>query len=99
MQARNHMYRERRDVVVSGLRRCGIEVDSPKGTFYIWAPLPAGETDSKAWCFRVLEAISVWMIPGAMYGRCGEGYFRIALTHPVARLAEAMERLHGFLSR
>lgn len=97
MEARNRMYRERRDVVVAGLKRLGIEVESPKGTFYVWAPLPAGESDSRAWCFRVLEAVSVWMIPGVMYGRYGEGYFRIALTHPVERLAEAMARLERFV--
>ncbi len=38
------------------------------------------------------------MIPGSMYGQYGEGYFRIALTHPSARLSEAMERLARFLS-
>ena len=97
MEERNKMYRERRDAVVKGLRECGIDVDSPKGTFYIWAPLPEGITDSKKWCFEVLDAIAVWMIPGSMYGKYGEGYFRIALTHPVERLQEAMERLKAFL--
>lgn len=98
MQARNAMYRERRDVVIEGLRKCGIHVDSPKGTFYIWAPLPKGDENSREWCFKVLDAIAVWMIPGSMYGKCGEGYFRIALTHPVSRLEEAMKRLRSFLA-
>ena len=97
MGDRNQMYQERRDVVVAGLKKCGIDVDSPKGTFYIWAPLPEGETVSKDWCFKVLDDIAVWMIPGSMYGQHGEGYFRIALTHPAERLAEAMDRLAGFL--
>jgi LL-diaminopimelate aminotransferase len=94
MLERNRMYRERRDVVVAGLRRCGIEVDCPKGTFYVWAPLPQGQSNSKEWCFKILDDIAVWMIPGSMYGKHGEGYFRIALTQPVARLAEAMDRLN-----
>jgi LL-diaminopimelate aminotransferase len=94
---RNAMYRERRDVVVEGLRKCGINVDSPKGTFYIWAPLPKGVINSKEWCFQILNKIAVWMIPGSMYGKYGEGYFRIALTHPVSRLQEAMVRLGKFM--
>lgn len=98
MEERNLMYQERRDVVVKGLRRCGIEVNSPKGTFYIWAPLPEGVTNSKEWCFKVLDDIAVWMIPGSMYGKYGEGYFRIALTHPVDRLDEAMGRLKEILA-
>ena len=97
MQERNQMYQERRDVVVAGLRKSGIDVDSPKGTFYIWAPLPEGISVSKDWCFKVLDEIAVWMIPGSMYGKYGEGYFRIALTHPAERLAEAMERLNKYL--
>jgi LL-diaminopimelate aminotransferase len=98
MADRNLMYQQRRDVVVKGLRKCGIDVDSPKGTFYIWAPLPEGVAVSRDWCFEVLDEIAVWMIPGSMYGRYGEGYFRIALTHPAERLAEAMDRLHGYLA-
>ena len=98
MEDRNQMYQERRDVVISGLKKSGIDVDSPKGTFYIWAPLPEGEAVSKDWCFKVLDDIAVWMIPGSMYGQYGEGYFRIALTHPADRLAEAMERLANFLA-
>jgi len=93
MKERNLMYQERRDVVVKGLRNCGIEVEIPKGTFYVWAPLPKGVTNSKEWCFEVLNKIAVWMIPGSMYGKYGEGFFRIALTHPAERLAEAMARL------
>jgi len=38
------------------------------------------------------------MIPGSMYGKYGEGYFRIALTHPAERLGEAMDRLNKFLN-
>jgi LL-diaminopimelate aminotransferase len=98
MRERNFMYQERRDVVIKGLKNCGIEVESPKGTFYIWAPLPQGVQSSKEWCFNLLDKIAVWMIPGSMYGKYGEGYFRIALTHSKARLAEAMERLQRVLA-
>lgn len=98
MQERNTMYQRRRDVVVEGLRACGINVVSPKGTFYIWAPLPKGVERSKEWCLDVLKRIAVWMIPGSMYGKHGEGYFRIALTQPEERLAEAMGRLKGLCS-
>jgi len=93
MQQRNQMYQERRDAVVEGLRQSGIDVDSPKGTFYIWAPLPKGVSNSKDWCFKVLADIAVWMIRGSMHGKYGEGYFRIALTHPAERLGKAMGRL------
>jgi LL-diaminopimelate aminotransferase len=98
MDERNQMYKERRDVVVKGLREMGLELEKPKATFYVWASVPMGVTNSKDWCLKVLDEIAVWMIPGSMYGECGEGYFRIALTHPAERLEEAIERLKKFLS-
>lgn len=97
MKERNQIFRERRDVVLKGLREIGLEVDTPKATFYIWSTIPRGYT-SNEFCFKVLDEVNVWMIPGSIYGRYGEGYLRIALTHPVERLEEAMERLRKFSS-
>ncbi len=99
MEERNQMYRERRDVVIKGLREIGMEVEVPKATFYVWSRVPEGIKDSKEWCLKVLDEIAVWMIPGSMYGSHGEGFIRIALTHPVARLEEAMDRLKRFVRR
>jgi LL-diaminopimelate aminotransferase len=99
MSPRNRMLEERRDVVVSGLGDIGIALTPPKATFYIWAEVPTGFESSQAFCQQVLDDIAVWMIPGSMYGQYGEGYFRIALTHPAERLQEAMARLKGFMSK
>jgi LL-diaminopimelate aminotransferase len=96
MEERNRAFQERRDVVVEGLRAVGLEVEAPKATFYVWSTVPKGYTSSD-FCFKVLDAVSVWMIPGSMYGKHGEGYLRIALTHPATRLAEAIERLKKFM--
>ena len=82
--------------MVKGLREIGLEVEIPKATFYVWSTVPKGYT-SQDFCFKVLDEVNVWMIPGSMYGKYGEGYLRIALTHPVERLAEAMRRLKSFL--
>jgi LL-diaminopimelate aminotransferase len=98
MIERNRMYQKRRDVVVNGLLEMGLDLQMPRATFYVWADIPKGFKDSKEFCFKVLDEIAVWMIPGSMYGTYGEGFFRIALTHPAERLAEAMERLSKFLS-
>jgi LL-diaminopimelate aminotransferase len=97
IQVRNNVFQERRDVVVKALREIGLDLDTPKATFYVWAPVPRGYTSSD-FCFKVLDATNVWMIPGSMYGKYGEGYFRIALTHPAKRLAEAMDRLKEFMA-
>lgn len=98
MGERNRMYRERRDVVVKALSEIGLDLENPKGTFYVWASVPQDFGNSKDFCFKVLDEIAVWMIPGSMYGKYGEGFFRIALTHPADRLADAMDRLKKFMS-
>jgi LL-diaminopimelate aminotransferase len=85
-------YQQRRDVVVDGLRRLGWDVDVPKATFFVWAPVPGG-TDSRAFATRLLEEAGVVVTPGVGFGESGEGFYRIALTVGVDRLAEAMERL------
>jgi LL-diaminopimelate aminotransferase len=96
MRQRNQTFQERRDVVIKGLREIGLDVEMPRATFYVWSPVPKGYTSSD-FCFKVLEEVDIWMIPGSMYGKYGEGYFRIALTHPSDRLEEAMERLKRFV--
>ena len=85
-------------MVVKGLRDIGLEVESPEATFYVWSTIPQGCT-SQEFCFKALDEANVWMIPGSMYGKYGEGYLRIALTLPVDRLAEAMRRLKGFTQK
>ena len=89
----NELYRRRRDMVCDALAKAGVQVTPPKGTIYVWAPVPAGFDSSAAYCEHVLEQAAVVVSPGAAYGPSGEGWFRIALSTPDERLAEAVERL------
>jgi len=93
----NAIYTRRRDLVVSALREIGVDVPSPKGTIYVWAPVPDGHT-STSFCELVLEEAAVVISPGSMYGPSGEGFFRIALTAPDDRIEEAVERMREHLS-
>jgi len=97
LQQMNAIYTRRRDLVVSALREIGVEVPSPKGTIYVWAPVPEGHT-STSFCELVLEEAAVVISPGSMYGPSGEGFFRIALTAPDDRIEEAVERMREHLS-
>ncbi len=93
----NEIYTRRRDLVVSALAEIGVDVASPKGTIYVWAPVPDGYT-STSFCEHVLEQAAVVISPGSMYGPSGEGFFRISLTTPDERLTEAVERMREHLS-
>ncbi len=90
-------YQERRDVVVKALQEMGWPPLSPGGSFYIWAPVPAGFT-SEGFVGKVLDKTGVVITPGQGFGEYGEGYFRIALTVEVPRLQEAMERISKVVS-
>jgi LL-diaminopimelate aminotransferase len=97
MEKRNRIFQERREVLVEGLTKIGLKVYPPKATFYLWAGVPEGYT-SQDFCFKALDQANVWMIPGSLYGKYGEGYLRIAFTHSVDRLKEAIRRLQKFFS-
>lgn len=87
------LYTERRDAALVGLKKIGLEITPPKGTFYLWVPVPAGYNSSD-FAEMILEKANVIITPGLGYGEYGEGYFRIALTVDTARLEEAFERIY-----
>jgi LL-diaminopimelate aminotransferase len=93
----NAVYARRRDLLVEALREIGVDVEPPKGTIYVWAPVPSGHT-SVSFAELVLEEAAVVVSPGSMYGPSGEGFFRISLTTPDERITEAVNRLREHLA-
>ena len=83
------VYQERRDVLISGLRDLGFDVPSPKATFYVWLPV----RDCMAFSAQLLNEAGIVATPGIGFGSSGEGYVRFALTRPVARIQEALDRM------
>jgi LL-diaminopimelate aminotransferase len=86
------IFRQRRDAAVETLRAAGFDVPSPRASMYLWVPLPAGEP-SEPFARRLLLEQGVAVLPGSSLGVGGEGFFRIALTLPEARIREAAERI------
>lgn len=85
-------YRERRDILVPGLRALGLDPVEPRATFYIWIPVPKGYT-SASFCSHLLEEAGIVTTPGNGFGKSGEGYIRIALTKEKGRIREALSRM------
>jgi LL-diaminopimelate aminotransferase len=86
------VYQERRDPFIAGLKQAGIKVKAPKAAFYVWARVPQGET-SASFCGRLLDQAGIVATPGNGFGASGEGYFRMTLCAPKARLAQAVARI------
>jgi LL-diaminopimelate aminotransferase len=95
VKAMNQVYARRRDLVCDALAQAGVTVRKPKGTIYVWAPIPDGFDSAAAYCEHVLERAAVVISPGGAYGASGEGFFRISLTTPDDRLLEAVDRIRS----
>ena len=83
-------YQRRRDALCGGLRAIGWDVPDSHGSMFVWAPLPAGYTDSMAFCLELIEKAGVICTPGSSFGPSGEGYVRFALTMPVEQIRQAV---------
>ena len=86
------IYEERRDILVAGLRKAGLDPQVPKATFYVWCPTPSGYSSSDFTSLLLREA-GIVTTPGSGFGEPGEGYVRMALTVPRERIMEAVERI------
>ena len=86
------IYQERRDVLVSGLKGAGFDVDVPVATFYVWIKVPDGYS-SADFTGLLLKEAGIVTTPGNGFGPSGEGYIRMALTVDKDRLKEVVERI------
>ena len=93
----NAVYQRRRDMVVDALTDSGWDIEKPKATMYIWAPVPPRfNGSSRAFATALLEEVGVVVTPGLGYGQWSEGYCRISLTYPDSVIEEAISRVRDF---
>ncbi len=94
------LYRERRDVLVRGLRGAGWEVPSPEGSMFAWAPIPPrfAHLGSVGFSKLLLERARVAVAPGIGFGEHGDGHVRIALVENTHRLRQALRSIKVFLT-
>jgi alanine-synthesizing transaminase len=93
------VHRKRRDVLVNGLNKIGWKVEKPRGTMFVWAPIPEqyrtlGSLEFSKLC---IEEAKVAVSPGIGFGEYGEGYVRFALVENEQRIRQALrglKRLH-----
>lgn len=92
----SEIYRRRRDLMIDALAAIGLPADPPKATPYVWVRVPDGH-DSASFTELVLEQAAVIVSPGPSFGPSGEGFVRVSLTVPDARLEEAAGRIASSL--
>ena len=91
----NEIYQSRRDGLIRGLERIGWHVDPPKGTMFVWAPIPDAyaEMGSVEFCKHLVEKSNVALSPGVGFGPGGEGFVRFALVENEHRIRQAITQL------
>ncbi len=92
-------YENRRNILISGLAQGGWEVANSPATMFIWAKIPCGWTSSRQFAFELIEQAGVVVVPGAAFGKQGEGYVRMAIVQSSENLAKAAERIGEFLRK
>ena len=65
----------------------------PKGSFYLFMNIKETGLTSEQAADLILKEAHVLMLPGNAFGKCGEGYVRIACTVNVDKLKEAFDRI------
>lgn len=94
--ARNEIYRQRRDAALRAFASCGQPAAAPLGSLYLWLPVPP-EWTAIDFVQTVLQKTQVSVTPGTVFGRQGEGFYRISLTAPVETIAEACGRIGALI--
>ncbi len=90
-----NMYQQRRDVLVQGLQRLGWPVQVPKGTMFVWAPIPEPyrAMGSLEFTKHVLKEAKVAVAPGIGFGEGGDQHVRFALIENAHRTRQALRGL------
>ncbi len=100
-QTVNEIYRGRRDSLCDGLARIGWEVERPKGTMFVWAPIPEPYRGlgSLGFAVKLAREAKVAVSPGEGFGPGGEGHVRFALVENEQRIRQAVRGIGRALDR
>lgn len=93
--AASAVYQARRDALCDGLQRIGWEVERPRGTMFVWAPIPPAyrQLGSVAFAEHLVNACDVAVSPGVGFGPDGDGFVRFALIENEHRIAQAIRQI------
>jgi alanine-synthesizing transaminase len=95
------IYQTRRDLLVEGLNRIGWDVKAPKGSMFVWAPIPEPYVEMGSLDFArfLIEEADVATSPGVGFGEGGEAHVRFALIENELRTQQAVRNLRRALTK
>jgi alanine-synthesizing transaminase len=95
------IYQSRRDTLIEGLHRVGWDVVPPRGSMFVWAPIPEPyrEMNSLEFARFLIEEADVATSPGVGFGDGGDGHVRFALIENELRTHQAIRNLKRALTK
>ena len=91
-------FKRRRDVLIEGINQIdGLSCKTPKGTFYAFVNIKSLNMSSEEFAFRLLDSKQVAVVPGVTYGKCCEGYIRMAYTMHEDKIVDGVQRIKAFV--
>ena len=95
------LHRKRRDVLVDGLNKIGWTVEKPRGTMFVWAPIPEEfrSMGSLEFSKLLIQECKVAVSPGIGFGEYGGGHVRFALVENEQRIRQALRGLKTLTGR
>jgi alanine-synthesizing transaminase len=92
-------YRERRDVLIGGLKRVGWDIEKPKGTMFVWAEIPDKfkKMGSLEFSKMLIKEAKVAVSPGVGFGEYGDDYVRFALVENPHRTRQAIRGIRKIM--
>ncbi|MBL4808026.1 MAG: LL-diaminopimelate aminotransferase [Rhodobacteraceae bacterium] len=95
-----NLYRQRRDVLISGFAAAGWDIPSPDATMFAWAPIPEkfAHLGSLEFSKLLLQEAQVAVAPGLGFGEHGDGFVRVALVENEQRIRQASRNIKKFLT-
>ena len=89
------VYRKRRDCLVAGLTKLQWNVEAPKATMFVWAPIPEAyrKAGSLEFSKKLLAEAQVAVSPGIGFGEYGDDHIRFALIEKEERTHQALRTI------
>ncbi len=92
-------YRARRNFIVSGFNRIGLNCYMPHGAFYVFPDIRSTGLSSEAFCELLVKEEKVACVPGTAFGDAGEGFIRVSYAYSIEHIREALNRMEHFLNK
>ena len=98
VEAMTAEYNQRRRLILNGFRQMGLDCFEPKGAFYVFPSIKSTGLTSMEFAEQLLYAEKVALVPGNVFGECGEGFIRCSYATSTANIKEALLRIERFVA-